>query len=137
MAGKKYWKILRVVLVITSENIGFITSGRRPRVINPIFSQVMTITTSDIFQYFCQPCNNYSHKYVFHKITHEYYYHAIFNCNIKIILYLRQIPQDTQNQILILSPLKRELYPKHMKSCPFEGLQRFFELNKRLIEAPH
>ena len=67
--------------------------------INPIFSQVMTITTSDIFQYFCQPCNNYGHKYVFHKITHEYYYHTIFNCNIKIILYLRQIPQDTQNQI--------------------------------------
>ena len=64
-----------------------------------IFSQVMTITTSDIFQYFCQPCNNHGHKYVFHKITHEYYYHTIFNCNIKIILYLRQIPQDTQNQI--------------------------------------
>ena len=62
---------------------------------------------------------------------------AIINCCIKIIMYLRQIPQDTQNQILILSPLKRELYPKHMKSCPFEGLQRFFELNKRLIEAPH
>ena len=99
IAGKKYWKISRVVKVITSENIGFITSGRRPRVINPIFSQVMTITTSDIFQYFCQPCINYIHKYVFHKITQEYYYHAIINCNIKIILYLRQIPQDTQNQI--------------------------------------
>ena len=27
MAGKKYWKILRVVMVITSENIGFIMSG--------------------------------------------------------------------------------------------------------------
>ena len=27
MAGKKYWKILRVVMVITSENIGFITSA--------------------------------------------------------------------------------------------------------------
>ena len=27
MAGKKYWKISRVVMVITSENIGFITSG--------------------------------------------------------------------------------------------------------------
>ena len=53
-----------VWLVITSENIGFITSGRRPWVINPIFSQVMTITTSDIFQYFCQPCNNYIHKLV-------------------------------------------------------------------------
>ena len=52
MAGKKYWKISRVVMVITSENIGFITSGQRPRVINPIFSQVMTISTSDIFQYF-------------------------------------------------------------------------------------
>ena len=25
MAGKKYWKILRVVMVIMSENIGFIT----------------------------------------------------------------------------------------------------------------
>ena len=50
--AKKYWKILRVVLVITSENIGFITSGRRPLVITPIFSQVMTITTSNIFQYF-------------------------------------------------------------------------------------
>ena len=27
MAGEKYWKISRVVMVITSENIGFITSG--------------------------------------------------------------------------------------------------------------
>ena len=36
----------------------------RPRVINLIFSQVMTITTSDIFQYFCQPYNNYIHKLV-------------------------------------------------------------------------
>ena len=27
MAGKKYWKISHVVMVITSENIGFITSG--------------------------------------------------------------------------------------------------------------
>ena len=32
MAGEKYWKISHVVMVITSENIGFITSGRRPRV---------------------------------------------------------------------------------------------------------
>ena len=52
IAGKKYWKISRVVKVITSKNIGFITSGRRPRVINPIFLQVITLTTSDIFQYF-------------------------------------------------------------------------------------
>ena len=36
----------------------------RSRVINLIFSQVMTITTSDIFQYFCQPYNNYIHKFV-------------------------------------------------------------------------
>ena len=35
-----------------------------PGVINLIFSQVMTITTSDIFQYFCQPYNNYIHKFV-------------------------------------------------------------------------
>ena len=49
MASKKYWKILREVLVITSENIGFITSGRRPQVISPIFSEVMTRTTSNIF----------------------------------------------------------------------------------------
>ena len=27
MAGEKYWKISRVVMVITSENIGFIMSG--------------------------------------------------------------------------------------------------------------
>ena len=33
-------------------NNGFITSGRRPRVMNPLFSRVMTITTSDIFHYF-------------------------------------------------------------------------------------
>ena len=46
-----------VVMVITSENIW-------PLMINPIFSQVMTITTSDIFQYFCQPYNNYIHKFV-------------------------------------------------------------------------
>ena len=30
IAGKKYWKISRVVKVITSKNIEFITSGRRP-----------------------------------------------------------------------------------------------------------
>ena len=29
MAGEKYWKISRVVMVIMSENIGFITSGQR------------------------------------------------------------------------------------------------------------
>ena len=29
MAGEKYWKISRAVMVITSENIGFITSGRK------------------------------------------------------------------------------------------------------------
>ena len=52
MAGKKYWKISLVVMVITCENIGFITRGLRPLVINPIFSLVMTITTRDIFQYF-------------------------------------------------------------------------------------
>ena len=28
MGGKKYWKISHLVMVITSENIGFITSGR-------------------------------------------------------------------------------------------------------------
>ena len=51
IADKKYWKISRVVEVITSENIEFIKSGRRPQVINSIFSQVITSTTSDIFQY--------------------------------------------------------------------------------------
>ena len=70
MAGEKYWKISRVVMVIMSENIGFITSGRRPRVINPIFSQVMTITTSDIFQYFCQPFTNNIHKFVVMRPLH-------------------------------------------------------------------
>ena len=30
MAVKKYWKISRVVMVITSENIEFTTSGRVP-----------------------------------------------------------------------------------------------------------
>ena len=49
---------------ITSENIGSITSGRRPWVINPIFSLVMTITTSDIFQYFCQSYTYNIHKFV-------------------------------------------------------------------------
>ena len=29
MAGEKYWKISHVVMVITSENIGFITSGHK------------------------------------------------------------------------------------------------------------
>ena len=38
MAVKKYWKISRVVMVITRKNIEFITSD--------------TITTSNIFQYF-------------------------------------------------------------------------------------
>ena len=52
MAGQKYWKILLVVLVITCENIGLITRGLRPLVINPIFSLVMTKTTRNIFQYF-------------------------------------------------------------------------------------
>ena len=52
MAGKKYWKISLVDMVITCENIGFITRGLWPLVINPIFSLVITITTRDIFQYF-------------------------------------------------------------------------------------
>ena len=39
-------------MVITCENIGFITRRLRPLVINPIFSLVMTITTRNIFQYF-------------------------------------------------------------------------------------
>ena len=39
-------------MVITCENIGFITRGLRPLVINKIFSLVMTITTRNIFQYF-------------------------------------------------------------------------------------
>ena len=49
---QKYWKISLVVMVITCENIGFITHGLRPLVINKIFSLVMTITTHNIFQYF-------------------------------------------------------------------------------------
>ena len=52
MAGKKYWKISLVAMVITCENIEFITRGLWPLVINSIFSLVMTITTRDIFQYF-------------------------------------------------------------------------------------
>ena len=52
MAGKKYWKISLVDMVITCENIGFITRGLWPLVINPIFSLLITITTRDIFQYF-------------------------------------------------------------------------------------
>ena len=63
MAGKKYWKISHMVMVITSESIGFITVAVRPRVINLIFSQVMTITTRDIFQYFCHPYDNYIHEF--------------------------------------------------------------------------
>ena len=44
IADKKYWKISRVVEVITSENIEFITCGLPPLMI--------TSTTRDIFQYF-------------------------------------------------------------------------------------
>ena len=62
MADQKYWKILLVVLVITCENIGLITRGLRPLVINPIFSLVMTITTRNIFQYFLPAMYYYLNK---------------------------------------------------------------------------
>ena len=48
--GKRYWKISHVVMVITSENIEFITSGEATSDKFNI-SRVITITTSDIFQY--------------------------------------------------------------------------------------
>ena len=48
---QKYWKISLVVMVITCENIGFITRGFRPLVINSIFSLVITMATHNIFQY--------------------------------------------------------------------------------------
>ena len=62
MAGKKYWKISLVDMVITCENIGFITRGLWPLVINPIFSLVITITTRDIFQYFFPAIYYYLNK---------------------------------------------------------------------------
>ena len=46
----RYWKMSRVVMVITSEHIEFITSAEGTS--NKFnVSQVITITTSDIFQY--------------------------------------------------------------------------------------
>ena len=68
MAGKKYWKISLVDMVITCENIGFITRGLWPLVINPIFSLVITITTRDIFQYFFPAIYYYLNctRFVFH-----------------------------------------------------------------------
>ena len=50
--AKNIKKKLLVVLVITCENIGLITCGLRPLMINPIFSLVITRTTRNIFQYF-------------------------------------------------------------------------------------
>ena len=84
-----------------------------------IFSQVMTITTSDIFQYFCQPCNNYGHKYVlFHKITQEYYYHAIINCNIKIILYLETNSSEHSKSNIDSKPFEKGTVPKAHEELP-------------------
>ena len=89
MAGKKYWKISWVVMVITSENIGFITSSQRPQVINPIFSQVMALTTSNIFQLFWLAMH-YFHSYIGSKVIkiemNRYFpkFHPL--CNIGLIL---------------------------------------------------
>ena len=69
MAGKKYWKILLVVMVITCENIGFITRGLRPLVINPIFSLMMTRTTCNIFQYFLPAMYHYLNSMTFGLLT--------------------------------------------------------------------
>ena len=52
MAEKKYWKISRGVMVIPSESIEFTHEGRRPEWENSILSRGITITPSDIFQYF-------------------------------------------------------------------------------------
>ena len=73
MAGQKYWKILLVVMVITCENIGFITRGLRPLVINPIFSLVMTITTHNIFKYFLPAIYHYTNVYSTFGAAHPHF----------------------------------------------------------------
>ena len=112
MAGEKYWKISRVVMVIKSENIVFITNDRRPPVINPIFSQVMTITRSDIFQYFGQPCNNYIHKLVvkWPQIIKFFANHVIMDI---ILLYEFHIASRGQNTYTPL--LKQNFKFSHRK----------------------
>ena len=49
MAGEKYWKISRVVMVIMSEYIGFITSGHKATSDKPniftIYGKIISIIT--------------------------------------------------------------------------------------------
>ena len=39
LLGKVLWLLLQVVMVITNDNNEFITSGRRPRVINSLLHE--------------------------------------------------------------------------------------------------
>ena len=85
MAGKKYWKISLVDMVITCENIGFITRGLWPLVINPIFSLVITITTRDIFQYFFPAIYYYLNMYAIQQdITNDRKYLGL-TCSFPLI----------------------------------------------------
>ena len=51
MAGEKYWKISRVVMVIMSEYIGFITSGHKATSdksnIFTIYGKIISIITKE------------------------------------------------------------------------------------------
>ena len=51
MAGEKYWKISRVVMVIMSEYIGFITSGLKAKSdksnIFTIYGKIISIITKE------------------------------------------------------------------------------------------
>ena len=54
IAGKKYWIISRVVEVITSQSNEFITSGRRPRVINSLLDKWLPQPRVILSNTFCQ-----------------------------------------------------------------------------------
>ena len=80
MAGEKYWKISRVVMVITSENIGFV--------------QYLTITTSDIFQILFYSIN-----------TTSIHYHMV--CESPLLLNFKS---GKISVIIFLGPLLMELH---------------------------
>ena len=59
----------------------FITSGRRPQVINSIFSRVITSTTCDIFQYF-SPAIWESLSTLFCKVFITLKYTSMYFCDV-------------------------------------------------------
>ena len=120
MAGKKYWKISHVVMVITS--------SRRTGVINPIFSQVMTITTSDIFQYFCQPCNNHIHRLVV-KWPQSWIFFAIQYCTESKSHSSLHSKNREISTIIFVSPLGKDLHFLFMND-----IWRFVTWNKETIK---